>query len=143
MSIVENGVRVASGEGPNTAAASTGVSTTGTAPGFTGTAPVAAETEALSGSGYTTAGQVVTTSDNQTVTANQFAGCWLMFDTHAPCLIVSHPAAAAAPVAFTVRGAAPASTAEGYYVYASPTPVGTVASHTHGITDPTHSHAQV
>ena len=94
--------------------------------------PTAAEVNALTGTGYTTAGQVVTTSDNQTVTANQYAGCWLIGATKAPCLIVSHPAATAGTVAFTVYGAAPATTAEGYRILRAPTPVtavGTTVSH--------------
>lgn len=101
-------------------------------PAFTGTAPAAAEVDAVTGTGYATAGQVVTTTDNQTLTLNQLAGCWLLTATKAPCLIVSHPACAAAPAAFTVYGAAPATTAEGYRILRAPTPAGAVAAHTHG-----------
>ena len=109
-----------------------------TAPEFTGTAATAAEINAFTGSGYATAGQVVTTTDNQTMTLNQCAGMWLITATKPPCLIASNTAVAGAPAVLTVYGAAPATTAEGYRILAAPTPVGTVASHTH--TGPSHTH---
>lgn len=104
-----------------------------TAPAFTGTAPTVAAVDTLTGTGYATSGQVVTTSDNQAVTLNQYAGCWLHVASQAPSLIVSHPAATGAPVAFTVFGLAPTTAAEDYRVTRAPTPAGTVASHTHSV----------
>lgn len=100
-------------------------------PTFTGTAPTAAEAVAFSGTGFTTSGQVVTTSDNQTMTLNQCANMWLITATHAPCLIVSNTAVTGAPAVLTVFGAAPATTAEGYKILKAPTPAGSVSSHTH------------
>lgn len=109
----------------------TGEATSATAPAFTGTAATTAVgTPLLSGTGLTAAGQVVTTTDNKTVTLDQYAGCWLLGATTPPCKIVSHPAATNAPVAFTVKGAT--GTDGGVYeVLAAPTPAGSVASHTH------------
>jgi hypothetical protein len=101
---------------------------------FTGTTPTTGTTPHLTGSGYATAGQVVTTTDNQTVALNELAGMWLICATKAPCLIDSHPAAAAAPLVLTVFGAAPATTAEDYRVLRAPTPAGSnaaEAAHTH------------
>jgi hypothetical protein len=129
--------------GVTAAGAATGADGTGasggTAPAFTGTAATVAEMNHVTGTGYATAGQVVTTSDNQSLALNECAGMWLLAATKAPCLIVSHPACAAAPAVFTVEGEAPATTAEGYRVLRAPTPAGTVASHTH--TGPSHTHA--
>lgn len=105
-----------------------------TAPAFTGGPAMTAEVDAFTGSGFATAGQVVTTTDNQTMTLNQCAGMWLITATHAPCLIVSNTAVSGAPAVLTVYGAAPATTAEGYRILKAPTPAGSVASHTHAIT---------
>lgn len=110
-----------------------------TAPAFTGTAPTTATALLLTGTGYSTAGQVVTTTATDfNASLDQYAGCWLLCATKAPCRIVSHPAAAGAALVFTVEGAAPATTAEGFNVYGAPTPAGTVASHTH--TGAAHTH---
>lgn len=109
---------------------------------FTGTAPTTAQTDYFVGTGYSTAGQVVTTSDNHTVAENEYAGMWLITATKAPCLIVSHPAASAGTVALTVIGAAPATTAEAYRILRAPTPAGTnaaEAAHTHA--GPSHTHS--
>lgn len=86
--------------------------------------PQAAETEAMSGTGFATAAQVVTTTESFTVSLNQYAGCWLLAQGLPPCLIESHPAAAAAPVAFTVFGAAPATAAVAFKVLRAPTLTG-------------------
>lgn len=107
---------------------------------FTGTASTTGTAEAFTGSGYTTAGQVVTTSDNQTMTLNQCAGMWLITATQAPCLIVSNAAVTGAPAELTVYGAAPATTAEGYKILKAPTPAGTNANesaHTHSVASDT------
>ena len=101
---------------------------------FTGTPGVRAETLAFSGTGFATAGQVVTTSDNQTMLLNECANMWLITATQAPCLIVSNTAVAGAPAVLTVFGLAPTTAAEAYKILTSPAPVGTNAaesSHTH------------
>lgn len=109
-----------------------------TAPAFTGTAPTAAAVDVTTGTGFATSGQVVTTTESFTATLNQYAGCWLLAATQAPCLIVSHPAAAAAPLALTVYGLAPTTDAGTFRLLRAPTPAGEVASHTH--TGPSHTH---
>jgi hypothetical protein len=65
-------------------------------------------TPAFSGTGLTAVGQVITTTDNQTMTLNQCAGMWLISATGAtpPNLILSNTAVAGAPAALTVQGAA-------------------------------------
>jgi hypothetical protein len=108
-----------------------GGTTGATAPAFTGTPGARAETLAFTGTGFTTSGQVVTTSDSQTMTLNQCANMWLITATHAPCLIISNTAVSGAPAVLTVFGAAPPTTAEDYKILTSPAPAGTVASHTH------------
>lgn len=84
--------------------------------GAIGSSPVANATPALSGTGYTTAGQVVTTTSTHTVTLNQYAG-YLFSGPTGLCVILSHPAATGAAVAFTVAGAAPATDAGAYSVF--------------------------
>ena len=91
--------------------------TAATAPGAT--------SEAFTGTGFATAGQVVTTTDNQTMTLNQCAGMWLISATQAPCLIISNTAVTAAPAVLTVYGAAPTTDAGTYKILRG-------ASHTHG-----------
>jgi len=65
-------------------------------------------TPAFSGVGLTAAGQVMTTTDNQTMTLNQCAGMWLIPVTGAtpPMLILSNTAVTGAPAVLTVQGAA-------------------------------------
>lgn len=104
---------------------------------FTGTEPTSATAEKFTGTGYSTSGQVVTTSDNQTMTLNQCAGMWLITATKAPCLIASNTAVTGAPAVLTVYGAAPATTAEGYKILRAPTPAGSngnESAHTHTLT---------
>ncbi|MFA5895903.1 MAG: hypothetical protein WC985_03250 [Thermoplasmata archaeon] len=84
------------------------------------------------GTGFSTAGQVVTTSDNQTLALNECAGMWLITATKAPCLIVSHPACAAAPLVATVFGLAPVTAAEAYRILRAPS----VTPPVHGVTQP-------
>jgi hypothetical protein len=101
---------------------------------FTGTAPVDAVAEAFTGTGFVTAGQVVTTTDNQTMTLNQCARMWLITATQAPCLIVSNTAVAGAPAVLTVYGLAPITNAGTYKILRAPTPAGAnaaEATHTH------------
>jgi hypothetical protein len=114
----------------------------GTAPDFTGTSPVAAvnPTALFSGTGQSSAGQVITTSDNQTMTLNQCAGMWFISATHGPYLIASNTAVADAPAVLTIYGAAPTTDAGTYKILTGLTPIGTVASHTH--TGAAHTHAQ-
>lgn len=121
---------------------------TNSAPVFTGTSPVSSldlATPAFSGTGLTAAGQVMTTTDNQTMTLNQCAGMWLIPATGAtpPMLILSNTAVTTAPAVLTVQGAA-ATDAGAYKIVKSLTPVGTVAAptftgsalagHTHTVT---------
>lgn len=87
-----------------------------------GAAPSAALTEALSGTGFATSGQTVTTTENFTAAANAYAGCWLVGAAKTPCVIASHPAVTAAPLAFTVYGAAPTTDAGTFKVYRAATP---------------------
>lgn len=63
---------------------------------------------AFSGTGLTAAGQVITTTDNQTMTLNQCAGMWLISATGAtpPNLILSNTAVTGAPAVLTVQGSA-------------------------------------
>ena len=124
-----------------------GTPTTPTAAGashnhvFTGTDPVGSlnlATPAFSGTGLTAAGQVVTTTDNQTMTLNQCAGMWLIPATGAtpPVLILSNTAVTGAPAVLTVQGAA-MTDAGAYKIVKSIAPVGTnaaEATHTHAIT---------
>lgn len=101
---------------------------------FTGTAPTAAETDATTGTGFATAGQVVTTTGNFTATLNQYAGCWLLAATQTPSLIVSHAAVTGAPLVLTVYGLAPMTDAGTFRILRAPTPAGTnaaEATHTH------------
>ena len=95
--------------------------------------------------GFATAGQVVTTTDNQTMTLNECAGMWLIAATQAPCLVVSNTAVTGAPAVLTVYGPAPTTDAGTYKILRAPTPAGTVASHTHTagaitVTDAGHAH---
>lgn len=102
---------------------------------FTGDAPTTATAEAFTGTGFVTAGQVVTTTDNQTMTLNQCAGMWLITATQAPCLIASNTAVTGAPAVLTVYGLAPTTNAETYKILRAPTPAGSNANesaHTHG-----------
>lgn len=99
------------------------------APTFTGTSPISDLdfiTPAFSGTGLTAAGQVITTTDNQTMTLNQCAGMWLVDATgsHPPMLIVSNTAVAGAPAVLTVIGSA-ATNAGVYQIRKALTPVGT------------------
>jgi hypothetical protein len=106
---------------------------------FTGTAPVTSldlATPAFAGTGLTAAGQVMTTTDNQTMTLNQCAGMWLIPATQAtpPMLILSNTAVAGAPAVLTVQGAA-ATDAGAYKIVKGLAPVGAntaEATHTHG-----------
>lgn len=103
---------------------------------FTGTAPTSAVTNATTGTGFATVGQVVTTTETFTAAENQYADHWLITATQPPCLIVSHPAAAGAPLALTVIGTAPPTAAEAFRILRAPTPAGTNAAestHTHSI----------
>lgn len=106
--------------------------TTGaTAPAFTGTAPTTAAASLVTGTGFSTSGQVVTSTTNFTATLNQYANCWLITATQAPCLIVSNTAVSGAPLVLTVFGLAPTTAAEAFRILRAPTPDGSVASHTH------------
>lgn len=101
---------------------------------FTGTAPTSSlnmATPAFSGTGLTASGQVMTTTDNQTMTLNQCAGMWLVPATGstAPMLILSNTAVTAAPAVLTVQGSA-ATDAGAYKIVKNVAVAGTVAANT-------------
>lgn len=124
-----------------TASGGTGASG-GTAPAFTGSAPQGAvdlASPVFSGTGQSSAGQVITTTDNQTMTLNQCAGMWFISATHGPYLIASNTAVTGAQAVLTIYGGAPTTDAGTYKIVRGPTPAGSVASHTH--TGPAHTHA--
>lgn len=88
-------------------------------------------TPAFSGTGFATAGQVVTTTDNQTMTLNECAGMWLIADaltTTAPVLIVSNTAVSGAPAVLTVIGTAPVTDAGTYKIVKNIVPTGSVTA---------------
>ena len=62
----------------------------------------------FSGTGLTAAGQVITTTDNQTMALNACAGMWLISATGAtsPNLILSNTATTLTPAVLTVQGSA-------------------------------------
>jgi len=139
------GTSGATAQASTAAGADTGSSGTAasgaTAPAFTGIPQTQAENiafPAFSGTGQASAGQVITTTDNQTMTLNQCAGMWFVSATHGPYLIASNTAVAGAPAVLTVYGGAPTTDAGTYKILSGVTPFGTVASHTH--TGPAHTH---
>lgn len=98
------------------------------APTFTGTAPTAdldIGTPVFSGTGQSSAGQVITTTDNQTMTLNQCAGMWFVSATHGPYLIASNTAVSGAQAVITVIGTAPTTDAGAYKILKALTPAGT------------------
>lgn len=95
---------------------------------FTGTASTAGEISAFTGTGQSSSGQVITTTDNQTMTLNQCAGMWFISATHGPYFIVSNTAVTGAPAVLTVIGDAPTTDAGAYRIVKAPTPVGTNGS---------------
>lgn len=74
----------------------------------TGKSALNLATPVFSGTGTTAAGQVITTTDNQTMTLNQCQGMWLIQATGAtpPNLILGNTAVTGAPAVLTVQGAA-------------------------------------
>lgn len=95
---------------------------------FTGTASTSAEVSAFTGTGQSSSGQVITTTDNQTMTLNQCAGMWFVSAVRGPYYIVSNTAVTNAPAVLTVMGTAPVTDAGAYRIVKSPTPVGTNAT---------------
>lgn len=77
-------------------------------------------TPAYSGTGYATAGQVITTTDNQTMAAtNSAAGMWFVptgLATGVPCLILSNTIVAGAPAVLTCQGIPPVTDAGAYKI---------------------------
>jgi len=117
---------------------------TNSAPVFTGSASVLnLASPVFSGTGQSSAGQVITTTDNQTMTLNQCAGMWFVSATHGPYLIASNTAVTGAQAVLTIIGTAPTTDAGAYKIVAN-LPVGTVsaptftgsalAGHTHTVT---------
>jgi hypothetical protein len=86
-------------------------------------------TPVFSGTGYATAGQVITTTDNQTMTLNQCAGMWFVPPSGAKpaVLILSNTAVTGAPAVLTVQGVAPTTDAGAYTIVkgVAPTLAGT------------------
>lgn len=80
-------------------------------------------TPVFSGTGQSSAGQVITTTDNQTMTLNQCAGMWFVSATHGPYLIASNTAVTGAPAVLTIYGGAPTTDAGSYKILKGPTPV--------------------
>lgn len=95
---------------------------------FTGTAgKVVNNTPAFTGTGLTAAGQVLTTTDNQTMTLNQCAGMILISATgNAAVEIVSNTAVTGAPAVLTVVGKA-TTDAGVYSIFTGVTPAGSFA----------------
>lgn len=92
---------------------------------FTGTAAkVVNNTPAFTGTGLTAAGQVLTSTDNQTMTLNQCAGMILISATGNVVEIVSNTAVTGAPAVLTVVGKA-TTDAGVYSIFTGPTPAGT------------------
>jgi hypothetical protein len=90
------------------------------------TSSTAANSNAFTGTGQSSAGQVITTTDNQTMTLNQCAGMWFISATHGPYYIVSNTAVTGAPAVLTVIGDAPTTDAGAYRI------VTTAHLHTNG-----------
>lgn len=113
----------ASGTNGTSAVTGTGTYTDGATSGALNLA-----SPAFSGTGLTAAGQVITTTDNQTMTLNQCAGMWLISATGAtpPNLILSNTAVTGAPAVLTVQGAA--STDAGAYKIVKNLTVGSVTA---------------
>lgn len=114
--------------GTNSTSAVTG---TAAAQVFTGTAPLRDLNIAVpvfSGTGQSSAGQVITTTDNQTMTLNQCAGMWFVSATHGPYLIASNTAVSGAAAVLTIVGTAPTTDAGAYQILTAMTPVGTNAA---------------
>lgn len=108
--------------GTNSTSAVTG---TAEAQTFTGTASTTGEITAFSGTGQSSAGQVITTTDNQTMSLNECAGMWFVSATHGPYYIVSNTEVSGAQAVLTVIGDAPTTDAGEYRIVKAPTPVGT------------------
>lgn len=70
----------------------------------------------FSGTGQASAGQVITTTDNQTMALNQCAGMWFVSATHGPYLIASNTAVVGAPAVLTIYGTAPTTDAGTYKI---------------------------
>ena len=103
----------------------------GVSPTFTGSAATQAVnygTPLFSGTGMTASGSTMTSTDNQTMTLNQCAGCWLVCASHGPYLIASNTAVNGAPAVLTIYGTAPTTDAGTYKILAAPTPAGTISA---------------
>lgn len=73
-------------------------------------------TPVFSGTGQSSAGQVITTTDNQTMTLNQCAGMHFISATHGPYIIASNTAVTGAPAVLTIYGTAPTTDAGTYKI---------------------------
>ncbi len=111
--------------GTNATSAVTGTGT------FTGTSPVTQldySNPVFSGTGQSCSGQVITTTDNKTMTADQCTGMWFVSATHGPYLIASNTAVTGAQAVLTIYGTAPTTDAGTYKILKGLTPVGTVSA---------------
>ncbi len=76
----------------------------------------------FSGTGQSSSGQVITTTDTQTMTADQCAGMWFVSATHGPYLIASNTAVTGASAVLTTYGTAPTTDGGTYKILRSTTP---------------------
>lgn len=124
-----------SGGTPAGTIAVTGVNASAGTPAGTNAASVVAgqldlTTPAFSGTGYATAGQDVTTTDNQTMALNECAGMWFIADglpASPAVLILSNTAVAGAPAVLTCNGVPPVTDVGTYKIVKV---VGTAAAQT-------------
>lgn len=120
-----------SGGTPAGTNATSAVTGTGT---FTPTAPTTSldlTTPAFSGTGFATAGQVITTTENKTMTLNECAGMWFINTAQAatlPTLILSNTAVTGAPAVLTTQGTPPATDAGAWVIVKNVTQAGTVSA---------------
>lgn len=73
-------------------------------------------TPVFSGTGQTSSGQDITTTDNQTMTLDQCKGMWFVSATHGPYLIAGNTAVNGAPAVLTIYGTAPTTDAGTYKI---------------------------
>jgi len=107
-------------------------------------APLNLASPAFDGTGFVTSSQVITTTDNQTMSAvDSAAGMWFIADaltSSPPVLIASNTVVAGAPAVLTCIGVPPVTDGGTYKIVGS----SPLASHSHASTaalDSTHSHA--
>lgn len=80
-------------------------------------------TPVFSGTGQTSAGQVITTTDNKTMALNECAGMFFVSATKGPFLIASNTAVTTAPAVLTIFGTSPTTDAGAYKILKGPASV--------------------